>query len=278
MSTLTAEPKTTTRSIAPFLLRRLHSLTGILFGGYVMLHLTINATLAEGSRYDGQPTIYQLQVDRIHSLPFLGLLSAGLILLPIVYHTIHGFHVLFSGRQNVAEYGYARNWLYLLQRISALILVLFIAFHYLAFKGAFNQVLGEEMHFVPSRATESTILHFQKHWWIGWIVYPIGVLAAAFHTANGFFAAAIAWGLTVSTAAQRRWGVICLALFLFMLTAGFTAIVAVMRHEPVAPIEKSIPRVQVPPVDQTRASIAALRQPCPNWWYLPRNNCPISSG
>ena len=31
-----------------FLLRRLHSLTGILFGGYVAVHLIINATIAQG--------------------------------------------------------------------------------------------------------------------------------------------------------------------------------------------------------------------------------------
>src|SRR4029078_158998 len=36
-----------------FLLRRLHSLTGIVFGGYLVVHLTVNATLArfEGGRY-----------------------------------------------------------------------------------------------------------------------------------------------------------------------------------------------------------------------------------
>jgi succinate dehydrogenase / fumarate reductase cytochrome b subunit len=266
VSTVTAEPTTTARTIAPFLLRRLHSLTGIMFGAYVMLHLAINASLVEGSRYDGEPTVYQLQVDKIHGLPFLTAVSAAFIVLPIVYHTIHGFYILINGRPNVTEYGYARNWLYFLQRLSALVLVLFIAFHYLAFKGTFNFALGEEMHFVPSRATESTILHFQKHWFIGWIVYPIGVLAATFHTANGFYAAAIAWGLTVSAAAQRRWGVVCALLFVALTAAGFTAIFAVMRHAPVAPIDKSIPRVQMemPTGHQTSASIAALRQPCPN--------------
>ena len=31
-----------------FLLRRLHSLTGIVFGGYLVVHLLINATIAQG--------------------------------------------------------------------------------------------------------------------------------------------------------------------------------------------------------------------------------------
>ena len=32
-----------------FLIRRLHSLTGIVFGGYIVVHLLVNATLVEGA-------------------------------------------------------------------------------------------------------------------------------------------------------------------------------------------------------------------------------------
>ena len=246
MSTMTIETaKAADNTILPFLLRRLHSLMGILFGGYILLHLSINASLIEGRRHDGLPTVYQQQVDKIHGLPFLEMISLAAILLPIVYHTVYGVYILINGKQNVANYGYTRNWLYLLQRLSAIILILFIAFHYLSFKGVFNSVLGDAMHFVPSRATESTIRHFQEHWWIGWIVYPIGVLAATFHTANGFFAAGIAWGLTISNAAQRRWGWVCAFLFVALTAAGFTAILTAMRHEKVPPIDPSIPRVEV---------------------------------
>ncbi len=236
------------RGIAPFLLRRLHSLSGILFGGYVLLHLAVNASLVENYRYDGLPTVYQQQVDKIHSLPFLSAISFGAILLPIIYHTIYGVYILINGKPNVADYGYTRNWLYLLQRISALVLILFIAFHYLAFKGTFNSVLGNEMHFVPSKATESTVLHFQQHWWIGWIVYPIGVIAATFHTANGFYAAGVAWGLTISARAQRRWGGVCVGLFLFATACGLTAVASAMTHKKVPPIDPAIPRVALPQV------------------------------
>ena len=31
-----------------FLIRRLHSLTGIVFGGYLVIHLLVNATIAQG--------------------------------------------------------------------------------------------------------------------------------------------------------------------------------------------------------------------------------------
>ena len=54
-----------------FIARRLHSLTGLVFGGYLVVHLLINATLIEGQRHGAGPTVFQLQVDKIHSLPFL---------------------------------------------------------------------------------------------------------------------------------------------------------------------------------------------------------------
>lgn len=242
----TAEARPALPGRAPFLLRRLHSLTGILFGMYVLLHLSVNATLVEGARYAGEPTIYQQQVNTIHSLPFLNAISLGLLILPLAYHTVWGVYVMIHGRPNVGDYGYGRNWLYLWQRITALVLILFIAFHYLAFKGAFNGILGEEMHFVPSKATESTILHFQKHWWIGWIVYPLGVLSAAFHTANGFWAAGVSWGLTVSKSAMRRWAIVCTLMLLALTGLGLTAIVSVMTHDRPSAIDPSIPRVQQP--------------------------------
>lgn len=245
MSTVSAaEPAATLlRGPLPFLLRRLHSLTGVMFGLYVLLHLSVNASLIEGARHDGDPTVYQLQVDKIHSLPFLNAVSWTFLLGPIIYHTIYGLYITINGRPNVIQYGYARNWLYMLQRWSALVLILFIAFHYLAFKGAFNSLLGNELHFVPSKATESTVLHLQSHWWIGWIVYPLGLLAATFHTANGFYAAAVAWGLTISKGAQRRWGFVCVLLFLFLTAAGFVAIGSSLKQKKPALIDPSIPRV-----------------------------------
>src|SRR4051812_39589925 len=42
-----------------FLLRRLHSLTGIVFGGYLVVHLLVNATIAQLG------TVYQVQVTKI---------------------------------------------------------------------------------------------------------------------------------------------------------------------------------------------------------------------
>jgi succinate dehydrogenase / fumarate reductase cytochrome b subunit len=223
----------------PFALRRLHSLMGLLFGGYLVVHLLVNATLLEGARYDGEPTVYQLQVDKIHALPFLELVAWTVILLPIIYHTVYGIVIMAGGRPNVSSYGYGRNWAYLLQRVSAIVLVLFIAFHYLSMKGAFGGSLGQMLTFVPvdsprtpfSEATQSTVNHFHAAWWI-WLVYPLGILSATFHTANGFWTAGVTWGLTVTARAQRLWMFACWALFLFLTACGFLAFGAAMAGEP----------------------------------------------
>ncbi len=47
-----------------FLIRRLHSLTGILFGAYVCVHLLTNASILAGSE------AFQNNVHRIHGLGY----------------------------------------------------------------------------------------------------------------------------------------------------------------------------------------------------------------
>ena len=87
-----------------FLIRRLHSLTGLVFGGYLIVHLLINATLVEGARHGAGPTVFQLQVDKIHSLPFLEGVEWAFIYLPMLYHTIYGVWITLTGQPNVGSY------------------------------------------------------------------------------------------------------------------------------------------------------------------------------
>lgn len=256
-----------------FLLRRLHSLTGIMFGGYICVHLLINATLIQGrgephpaagpatpsvAAVAGVPTspdvakdaahstgsaaskmadageaagisIFQQQVDKIHSLPFLKLIEISFIFAPIIVHTIYGIYVMKNGKPNLGSYGYVKNWFYVLQRVSAIALVLFIVFHVGGMFGWFEG-LGAWWHnltFEPhGNAFDSTVRHVQASPILSLVVYPLGVIAGTFHLANGFWTAAIAWGLTVSQKAQTRWGIACLGLFFFTTACGFTAIAA----------------------------------------------------
>jgi len=242
MSTATAQESKSVLSsdTTYFILRRLHSLTGIIFGLYIVVHLTVNATLLEGSRHDGSPTVFQVQVDQIHRLPFLVLIEWVFIYLPILYHIVFGVYIMIKGKPNVGSYPYGKNWLYLLQRVSAIILVGFIGFHVLTMKGVFGGELGKELTFVPvDHATQSTINHMHAAWWVWAVIYPLGILAGTFHLANGFWTAAITWGLTVSKSAQRRWGFVCIGIFLFTTTLAVGAMVGAMRGEPRPIVEQT---------------------------------------
>jgi succinate dehydrogenase / fumarate reductase cytochrome b subunit len=223
VSSVAAAPASSiSASPAEFLLRRLHSLTGVIFSGYVIVHLLINFTLVQGT----QPDVFQMQVDKIHSLPFLVAIEWGAIYLPIIFHTVYGIYKSVSARPNNADYGYTKNWFYLFQRISAMILVFFILFHVLTMKGVFGGDFGRALTFVPvDHATQSTINHFNAAWWVTYLIYPIGILAGTFHLANGLWTAAITWGLTISAHAQRRWGFVCAGIFVFTTFAGFASLV-----------------------------------------------------
>ena len=199
-----------------FLLRRLHSLTGLVFGGYLIVHLLINATIARGG------IEYQTQVDKIHSLPFLPLIEWTFIYLPLIFHTVYGVWITITGQPNVGNYPYGKNWAYVCQRISAIVIVLFVLFHVLALKYG---LFGTNLSFEPHRALATVGRHFDAGWWIVGIVYPLGILASCFHLANGFWTAAITWGLTVSKGAQRRWGYVCGGLFVVTFVAGMVALI-----------------------------------------------------
>ena len=199
-----------------FLIRRLHSLTGIVFGGYLVVHLLVNATIAQGG------AVYQTQVDKIHSLPFLPVIEWTFIYLPILFHTVYGAWIIFTGQPNVNRYRYQKNIYYTLQRISAVIIVFFMLFHVLSLKyGAF----GINLSFEPHRALGTVGRHLDNGFLV-WVVYPVGILASCYHLANGFWAAAITWGITISEGAQKRWGLICAGLFALTFIAGMIALIS----------------------------------------------------
>jgi succinate dehydrogenase / fumarate reductase, cytochrome b subunit len=218
---------------AHFYLRRLHSLTGVLFGGYIIFHLMINATLVQGRPDEGLSSVYQLQVDKIHGLPFLEMISLAMIILPLAFHTLYGIYVSFQGKSNPNEYGFGKNWFYVAQRASAFIIMAFALFHVLTFKGFLPGDLGDRLSFVPHGfARESTVNHMHAAWWVGFVIYPLGILASTFHLANGFWTGAISWGLTVSKSAQQRWGVVCVGIFIFSTICGLAALGAALAEKP----------------------------------------------
>jgi succinate dehydrogenase / fumarate reductase cytochrome b subunit len=176
--------------------------------------------------------VFQVQVDKIHSLPFLTVIEWTFIYLPIIFHTVYGIWLTVAARINVLEYPYGKNVFYTLQRVSAIIIVVFMFVHVLGMKG----LLGHVLTFNPHDATATAARHINAHWTLAYLLYPIGVLASTYHLANGFWTAAITWGLTVSAAAQRRWGFVCFGLFVLTFALGIIAWIATLMNKQLVPI------------------------------------------
>lgn len=107
-----------------FMIRRLHSAMGLVFGGYIVTHLLVDATGLS-------PAMYQGNVDHIHSLePMLWLVELTVIFIPLLIHALYGIYIVKAGvKFNTTKYAYGGNIRYALQRWTAVILLLFIAFH-----------------------------------------------------------------------------------------------------------------------------------------------------
>src|SRR5438270_14002805 len=88
-----------------FLLRRLHSLSGIVpVGAFLAEHILFsNATAING------PEAYANQVKFLGSLPLVIFLESLFIWLPIAFHGGYGIYLWLRGKSNVADYPWAGN-------------------------------------------------------------------------------------------------------------------------------------------------------------------------
>lgn len=195
-----------------FLLRRLHSLSGIVpIGIFVCFHLFTNMQMMLGT--------FQHEVDWIHSQPALLFAEIGILWLPLAFHAGLGFWYAFTGRGNTGQYRYAANWRYSMQRWTGYLAFLFIFWHVATLRWRwdffgfytpfFTHALTPEGQVIPF-AHQATAIAMQSGFYIVAVAYLIGVYSAVFHFANGLWTAAITWGLTLTVAAQKRWGYVCL--------------------------------------------------------------------
>ena len=115
-----------------FLLRRLHSLSGIIpIGAFLVEHFVSNAFATKG------PAAYGKQVEFLSSFPFVIGLELFGIWIPILYHALYGFYIWYRGDSNVAEYPWSGNWMYTAQRWTGGIAFVYIVWHtwHLRFSG-----------------------------------------------------------------------------------------------------------------------------------------------
>ncbi len=201
-----------------FILRRVHSLTGIVpIGAYMLVHIYLENAfiLGGGKKFD------QLVVG-ISQIPIPILLSIEILVLwgPILYHALYGFVVMAGADLGTAtHFAYRNSLLYTLQRITGVVAFVFIAWHVYSLRLSFYF-----RHLEIDYALMNSILTSP-----GWFAfYVIGVLSALFHFCNGIFTFCITWGITVSERSQALVQRLSLGLF-FVLAIGAVAILAAFR-------------------------------------------------
>lgn len=249
---MTAHPTTT--DTTPFftkhhyLLRRLHSLTGVMpIGFFLLTHLTTNASIVWGmldshkAKYGhaGAAT-FQHEVNFIHSLPFLLLIEVFGLWLPIAFHSVLGVYYATTGKGNTGHYGYGANWRYSLQRISGYVGVLFIFYHVATLRWGWTFLVpggtkwsAEYAASTMAAALQGSTSGFTAAGMVVAAFYMLGVTLLVFHLANGLWTAAITWGLTISAKAQRRWGYVCAGIGAGLMIAAWSAVIgfALLNHD-----------------------------------------------
>lgn len=209
-----------------FLIRRLHSLSGIIpLAVFLAIHLITNASIL-GAKDGGE---FQRSVERIHSLGWLLIpVEVVGILIPLLFHTLVGFQIAFSGRPNAQAYPYGANIRYTLQRVTAYIAFLFIAYHLYQMHWV-GKPLGGGAFDVGAAAT-TTAEAIQQYWWIT-PIYVVGILATVFHCANGVWTALITWGITIRPRSQQVAGYVCTIFGVLLGLAGLGALVGFRQFD-----------------------------------------------
>lgn len=209
-----------------FLIRRLHSLSGLVpVGGYMVIHLMTNASVLES------PATFQKNVYTIHSLgALLPVVEWTFIFIPILFHAIIGMVIVAGGMPNSNQYRYAANYRYTLQRATGMIAFVYIMLHVFHLHGWFHNAAWLEniarplggAQFRAYNAASTTGMALQSYVWVA--IYVIGVLSCVYHLANGLWTMGITWGVWTSAKAQARASVICSAFGVLLAVVSMGAL------------------------------------------------------
>ena len=199
-----------------FVLRRLHSLTGIFpIGAYLVAHILLENSfvLAGGESFESL-------VRGIGSIPRQILLATEVLFIwgPILFHSAYGFvRVRQAELDNPFRNDYLGAWLFTLQRLTGVIAFLFIGWHVWSTR---MQVYfyGTEITFAFMRGIMTDPLRFS--------FFVVGVLASVFHFTNGIWTFCITWGITVGQRAQRSLRAASLVLFVVMYGTALAIMMA----------------------------------------------------
>ncbi len=189
-----------------FILRKLHSLFGVFpLGLFIAEHLLLNFTAVYGGNS------YNQAVKILHSIPFLWVLEIFLIAIPLSFHALLGIYFALQAKNNPRQYGYLRNWMFYLQRITGLVTFVFVIYHLINLK--FNPALAQLSMY------EKVVAQFSST--SGIIFYVMGLTATLFHFSNGLWGFAVNWGIITGPRVQKVFGYLTIFFFIMINLAGY---------------------------------------------------------
>jgi len=208
-----------------FVLRKLHQLSGIFpLGVFLLEHFYTNSKALTGA------ADFNNAVKDLQSIPYILFVEIGGIFIPLIYHAVYGLVITAEARPNNLAYPYPRNWFYLIQRITGIILFFFITFHVLNFR--FGMIPGLNNTSVATHPNEAFDIVAREFRMVPiFILYVIGIAATVWHLANGIWLFLVDWGITIGERAQRLTGYACIAFGAVLLLVGINAAVAFIHDQ-----------------------------------------------
>ena len=198
-----------------FVLRRLHSLTGIVpIGLYVLFHLGVNSFAAGG------PESYDRMAEFLESLPYLLAIEIPFIWLPILYHAGYGIYIHATGPAESLPVRVPEQLAVLAPALVRIVTLVFIGWHFWQTRLA-NYVYGRVIEF------QMMVDILSDPRWL--VFYVVGLIAVSYHLANGLRSFLLTWGAVVGERARRRTSVICAVFGVLVLVFSLATIRAFLR-------------------------------------------------
>jgi succinate dehydrogenase / fumarate reductase cytochrome b subunit len=198
-----------TPTYSDFVLKRLHSLTGVIpLTAFIFFHFFANSFSTVG------PDAFNDVTKRLRGLPFLLSIEWGLLFAPFLFHMIYGTYIICTAKNNPSRMPFRRNWAYTAQRMTAIVLFVFIIYHVIGIR--FIDAHGKEDVFAVMRDKFS---HPFTYWW-----YVVGIACTAFHLANGLCTFMMTWGITTGQKSQRIAAYAMTAVGLLVFGLGISAV------------------------------------------------------
>lgn len=203
-----------------FLLRRLHSLSGIVpVGAFLVEHILIsNSTAMKG------PVAYSNTVEFLGGLPFAFYLELFGIWIPILFHGVYGVYLWMRGTGNLVNYRWMGNWMYSLQRWSGMIAFVYIIYHVYT-----KRFSGVDLHDHPGASFGKMQESLLNEWIFAF--YIIGLLAASWHFGYGVWLFCVKWGIITGEKARKRLLIPCMGLALLIAAVGARSLYAFREWE-----------------------------------------------